>query len=262
MLNFFLHLSNFELVFILGLFIFFSTSLGSAVVYLFRNINKGLMDYMISLSSGIMMSAAFLSLLSPAIEKANNLYAHSSFIIFISFIFGSFFILLGNLFICKFFPLVKNDNSLRKSISLFISITMHNIPEGLVVGIAVGSYKIGASSLISVLILTLGIALQNFPEGSAISMPLLKENFSKNKAFLFGTLSGIVEPIAAVLGYFLILKIQFILPIIMIITSGAMFYVLVTDMIPEVNNSGSINLNGLMNILGFSCMMFIELLLG
>ena len=230
--------------FLAGLFTFFITSLGSAIVLFFKNINKSLLNTMLSLSAGIMISASFFSLLNPAIELCPSWY-----IISISFISGG--ILLS---ICdKLLSKITSDTS---NLMLFISITLHNIPEGLVLGVAYGSGNIAAA-----ISLTLGIGIQNFPEGAAISLPLRGNNSSRLKAFIFGSLSAIVEPIFAVIGALLVLKIQTILPIIMTLTAGAMIFVTVLELIPNALNDKRKDLMALSVMIGFIIMMILELVL-
>ena len=230
--------------FLAGLFTFFITSLGSAIVLFFKNINKSLLNTMLSLSAGIMISASFFSLLNPAIELCPSWY-----IISLSFISGG--ILLS---ICD--KLLSKITSNTSNLMLFISITLHNIPEGLVLGVAYGSGNIAAA-----ISLTLGIGIQNFPEGAAISLPLRGNNSSRLKAFIFGSLSAIVEPIFAVIGALLVLKIQTILPIIMTLTAGAMIFVTVLELIPNALNDKRKDLMALSVMIGFIIMMILELVL-
>lgn len=148
---------------------------------------------------------------------------------------------------------ITSDTS---NLMLFISITLHNIPEGLVLGVAYGSGNIAAA-----ISLTLGIGIQNFPEGAAISLPLRGNNSSRLKAFIFGSLSAIVEPIFAVIGALLVLKIQTILPIIMTLTAGAMIFVTVLELIPNALNDKRKDLMALSVMIGFIIMMILELVL-
>jgi len=139
---------------------------------------------------------------------------------------------------------------------------LHNIPEGLVLGVAFGSVSYKSMSLMSAILLTIGIAIQNFPEGSAISLPLARDGISTKKAFMFGVLSGIVEPIAAVIGAILVLKIKSLLPFIMSFTAGAMIYVIILELIPESLQNKKEGLMTLLNMIGFSIMMFLDIFLG
>ena len=230
--------------FLAGLFTFFITSLGSAIVLFFKNINKTLLNTMLALSSGIMISASFFSLLNAAIELCPSWY-----IISISFIAGGILLLICDKLLSK---ITSNTSNLM----LFISITLHNIPEGLVLGVAYGSGNIAAA-----ISLTLGIGIQNFPEGAAISLPLRGNNSSRLKAFFFGSLSAIVEPIFAVIGALLVLKIKTVLPIIMTLTAGAMIFVTVLELIPNALNDKRKDLMALSVMIGFIIMMILELIL-
>ena len=162
----------------------------------------------------------------------------------------------------------KNDsnisNKLKRCLMLVFSITLHNIPEGLVVGVAFGSlaYNLAGSSIASALTLALGIGLQNFPEGSAVSLPLRREGFSRKKAFFFGQLSGAVEPIAAVIGALLVLKVQVLLPFLLSFAAGAMIYVVVEELIPESQSNQKKDLMALFTLIGFSIMMILDVSLG
>lgn len=258
------YFSNFHPVmqaFIAGIFTFMITTLGSALVFLFKDLKKDVMDAMLALAAGIMLSATFFSLLNPAIENANNLFSNSWLVISIGFISGAVFLLLNNFFLNKFCS-KNNSISFKRCLMLFISITLHNIPEGLVIGVAFGACYYGQSSLMSALVLTLGIALQNFPEGSAISLPLRRDGVSRTNSFIFGALSAVVEPIAAIMGAILVLKIQLLLPFIMTFTAGAMIFVVIIELIPESQKNKKEGLMALLNVIGFSIMMILELVLG
>ena len=147
---------------------------------------------------------------------------------------------------------------------LISSITIHNIPEGMAVGIAFGSiyYGIEGATIISAIMLAIGIGLQNFPEGSAVSIPLLREGMSRKKAFIYGSLSAIVEPIFGVLGAILILKIRILLPFFLSFAAGAMIYVVVSELIPESQTNEKKDLMAIFTIIGFSVMMILDVALG
>ena len=213
---------------------------------------------MLSLSAGIMLAAAFFSLLNPAIELALMSYQNIFLTVFLGFMIGGCFIYLCNHFF-SFIP--YNNFSFKRCLLLFTSITLHNIPEGLAVGVAFGTMLYGGS-LISALTLTLGIAIQNFPEGSAISLPLRRDGVSRFKAFLLGSLSGLVEPVFALIGVFLVLKIQIILPFILSFAAGAMIFVTVLELIPESQQNKNKDLMAFILLCGFSIMMLLEILLG
>lgn len=244
-----------------GVFAFCFTTGGAAIVFFFRKVNKNVMDSMLSCSAGIMLSAAFFSLLNPAIELSQKIHQSFFLSIFLGFLVGGFFIFLCNRFI-EHSPIELTKHfSIRRCILLITSITLHNIPEGLAIGVAFGTIRYGGS-LISAAVLTLGIAIQNFPEGSAISLPLRRENVSRFRSFLFGVATGLVEPISAVIGAFLVLKIQTILPFVLSFAAGAMLFVTALELIPESQTNKNKDLMAFILLLGFSVMMFLEIYLG
>ena len=214
MLNSILKLNPVFLSLLGGLFSFFMTALGSSIVLLFRKCNKFINDSMLSISSGIMFSASFFSLLSPALKTYKLL---------------NLFILLNNKIIDKINS--YNFQNIKNSFLLFISITLHNIPEGLAIGVAYGNLLYGGT-ISAAISLTFGISIQNFPEGAAISLPLKRDNISSKKAFLFGAISGLVEPIFAVIGALLVLRVKQFMSFILCFAAGAMIFVTIFDLIP------------------------------
>jgi len=250
---------------IAGLITFSVTVLGSSLVFFFRKINKNVMDTMLSLSAGIMLAASFFSLLNPAIDISNSLKLNTWLIVFLGFMSGGILLYLGD----KLLDLLekkgkKSISNIRRSIMLFSSITLHNIPEGLVLGVAYGAitYGINSANIFSAITLTIGIAIQNFPEGSAISLPLRRDGIKRFKAFLVGSISALVEPIFAVLGALLVLKIRVFLPFVLSLTSGAMIFVITMELIPESQTNKRKDLMALFLMIGFSIMMVLELVLG
>lgn len=250
-MNYFFSFNPIIQVLIAGIICFIFTSAGAFLVLLCKNIKQSVLDGIYSISSGIMISAAFFSLLLPAINSSKSM-----FIVVFSFIIGGVVMYFSNKLLEKF-DKRYTDCNLKRCLLLFFSITLHNIPEGMVVGVA-----FGGSSIVAAISLTIGIALQNFPEGAAIAFPLNKAGLSKNKSFLFGALSGIVEPIAAIIGYLLVLQIKSILPVILAIASSVMLYVIVLEIIPECQRSEKKDLMALLTIIGFSFMMLLEFILG
>ena len=246
---------------IAGLFTFSITMIGSSIVFFFKNINKFMMNIMFSLSAGIMIASSFFSLLIPAIDLSKEL-EFSWLIVFIGFINGGIILFIGDKLLNYLEHCGKKSISkLKRSIMLFSSITLHNIPEGLVIGVAYGSC-IYSNNLMGALVLTIGIGLQNFPEGSAISLPLRSDGLSRFKAFLIGSLSALVEPIFAVIGALLVLKIKIILPFILSFTAGAMIFVSISELLPDILKDKRKDLMVLLVMIGFSIMMILELLLG
>ena len=264
MINFLSEINPIYQALLAGIFTFLITVLGSSLVFFFKNINKNIMDTMLAISAGIMLSASFFSLLNPAISISNELNLITWLILFSGFISGGILLLIGD----KLLSLIENKgkysiNKLKRSIMLFSSITLHNIPEGLVLGVAYGSiiYNLNNTSIASAIALTIGIGIQNFPEGSAISLPLRRDGISPFKSFVIGAIIAIVEPIFAVLGAILVLKIKLFLPFILAFTAGAMVFVITLELIPESQANKRKGLMALALMIGFSIMMILELVL-
>lgn len=245
--------------FIAGTFTFLVTVLGSSFIFFFKSIHKNLMDSMLSLSAGIMLAASFFSLLNPAIILSNELKILTWFIVFFGFMIGGLALYLGNFIASRLLVKSEEATRIKRCILLFGSITLHNIPEGLAIGVAFGS--LSNSNLYGAIALTLGIAIQNFPEGAAISFPLRRDGFSRFKSFLFGALSGVVEPFSAVIGALLVIKIRMILPFILSFAAGAMIFVTVFDLIPESQNNSLNDFMTMIFMIGFSIMMILEIVL-
>lgn len=264
MYNVFVNLSPIFQALLAGFFTFLITVLGSSLVFFFKSVNKNILDTMLSISAGIMLSASFFSLLNPAISISNDLNLITWLIIFIGFITGGILLCIGDKALDILDKKSKSSiNDLKRSIMLFSSITLHNIPEGLVLGVAYGSivYNFNSASLASAIALTVGIGIQNFPEGSAISLPMRRDGLSCFRAFAFGSISAIVEPIFAVLGALLVLKIKLFLPFILSFTAGAMVFVITMELIPESQTNKRKGLMALALMIGFSIMMILELVL-
>lgn len=264
MINFFMQLNHVTQACIATLFTWGVTALGAALVFLFKKVNKNVMDAMLGIASGVMIAASFWSLLSPAIEMAENLNMIPWLVVFFGFFCGGLLLFVGDIFFKKISK--KKDfsnNKVKRCLMLIFSITLHNIPEGLAVGVAFGSiaYGLEGATLISACLLALGIGIQNFPEGTAVSVPLRREGLSRKKAFWFGQLSGIVEPISGVIGALLVLKIRLLLPFLLSFAAGAMIYVVVEELIPESQTNKKKNLMALFTLVGFSVMMILDVAL-
>lgn len=254
------------------LFTYGVTALGAALVFLFKKVNKTVMDAMLGFAAGVMIAASFWSLLSPAIEMADSLNMIPWLIVFIGFFSGGLLLYIGDKVFNHFdknFSKKKNKEnnkvtSFKRCLMLIFSITMHNIPEGLAVGVAFGSavYGLNGATVSSACLLALGIGLQNFPEGTAVSVPLRREGMSRKKAFLYGQLSGIVEPISGVIGALLVLKVRYLLPFLLSFAAGAMIYVVVQELIPESQSNKKKDLMALFTLIGFSVMMILDVALG
>ena len=240
----------------------FVTLLGAAIVYFFKKVNKNILDCMLSISAGVMIAASFWSLLSPSIDMAESLNMNKVLIPSIGFLCGGLLILIMD----KVFSKKNTEISDKKKrcFMLVSSITLHNIPEGLAVGVAFGSvmYNIDGATIMSAIGLAIGIAIQNFPEGVAVSVPLRREGMSRNKAFFYGQLSGFVEPIAGVIGALLVLKIRVILPFFLAFAAGAMIYVVTEELIPECQSNKNKGLISMFTLIGFVIMMVLDVLLG
>lgn len=264
MINWYINLAYPVQALIATIFTWAITSLGAAVVFLFKKINKTTMDAMLGLSAGVMLAATFWSLLSPALEMAENLNLTSWIIVSVGVLLGGLLLFTGDKIFDKLTKKKTNSHSIKRSLMLIFSITLHNIPEGMAIGVAFGSiaYNLNGATLTSAVMLAIGIGIQNFPEGSAVSLPLRREGMSRTKSFIFGALSGIVEPISAIIGAILVLKVQILLPILLSFAGGAMIYVVVQELIPESQTNKKKDLMALFTILGFLIMMIFDVALG
>lgn len=264
MINWYMNLNYPIQALIASLFTWGITSLGAAVVFLFKKVNKNTMDAMLGLSAGVILAATFWSLLSPALEMAENLKLISWLIVSLGVLSGGLLLFCGDKIFDRITKKKTNSHSIKRSLMLIFSITLHNIPEGMAIGVAFGSvfYNLEGATLAAAVMLAIGIGIQNFPEGSAVSLPLRREGMSPPKAFFFGMLSGIVEPISAVVGAILVIKVQVLLPILLSFAGGAMIYVVVQELIPESQTNKKKDLMALFTILGFLLMMIFDVSLG
>ncbi len=248
------------------------TALGASMVFFFKEINKRVLNTMLGFAAGVMIAASFWSLLAPAIEMAEEAPIPAWLVAAIGFIGGAAFLYLADKIIPHMHLNSKDGESegittnLKRSILLVFSITLHNIPEGLAVGVAFGAIANGISdgSLMSALAIAIGIGLQNFPEGAAVSIPLRREGLSRRKSFLYGQASGLVEPIAGVLGAALVMFIKPVLPYALAFAAGAMIFVVVEELIPEAQSGSheSTHLATAGCIIGFTIMMILDVALG
>lgn len=258
------------LAFLATLFTYSITALGASLVFFFKNVKKNVMDAMLGFAAGVMISASFFSLLAPSLEMANNLGMKSSIITFVGFFSGGLLLFIGDKLFNYFDKKIisnkedKDRKSFKRCLMLIFSITLHNIPEGLAVGVAFGStaYGLEGASVMSAIVIAIGIGLQNFPEGTAVSVPLRREGMSRKKAFFFGQLSAIVEPIAGVIGALLVLKVRYLLPFLLSFAAGCMIYVVIEELIPESQTNKKKDLMALFSIIGFSIMMILDVSLG
>jgi len=255
------------------LFTWSVTALGAALVFFFKKINKSILNAMLGFAAGVMIAASFWSLLSPSIEMAEELGQIPWVTASIGFLAGGAFLLL----IDKLLPHLHMGldtsqaegikTSWQRSVLLVLAITLHNIPEGLAVGVAFGAvaYGLPSASLGGAIALAIGIGLQNFPEGAAVSIPLRREGFSRKKAFLYGQASGIVEPISGVIGALAVISMRPLLPYALSFAAGAMIYVVVEELIPEAQQGDGTSKTDIATIgcmIGFALMMILDVALG
>jgi ZIP family zinc transporter len=251
-------------------FTWFVTALGASAVFFVKTINRTLLDGMLGFAAGVMIAASFWSLLAPAIEMAEGGPLPAWLPATIGFLLGGVFLwaidrILPHLHLG--FPMEEAEGiktSWQRSVLLVLAITLHNIPEGLAVGVAFGAVGAGlpSATLAGAVALALGIGLQNFPEGMAVSIPLRRENMSRLKAFWYGQLSGMVEPVAGVLGAAAVLLIEPLLPYALSFAAGAMIYVVVEELIPESQIDKKTDVATVGAMMGFAVMMMMDVALG
>lgn len=255
---------------VIGLLIpFIGTTLGSAMVYLLKDkVNIKIEKVLLGFASGVMIAASVWSLLIPSIKMAEKQGTIAWMPASIGFILGIAFLLLLDRIIPH---LHINENKpegpktkISKTMMLVLAVTLHNIPEGMAVGVVFAGLLTGntAISVAGAFALSMGIALQNFPEGAIISMPLKSEGISKNKSFIYGVLSGIVEPIAGLITILLTSAISSVLPYFLSFAAGAMIYVVAEELIPDSQNGKHSDLGTIGLAIGFVIMMILDVALG
>ncbi|MFN2305322.1 MAG: ZIP family metal transporter [Anaerolineales bacterium] len=245
------------------------TALGAGMIFLTKDVSRNLLNGMLGFASGVMIAASYFSLLSPAIELSVGSKVPIWFPATSGFLLGGVFLYLVD----KLLPhLHLGDevdrregpkSSWHRSVLLITAITMHNIPEGLAVGVAFGAAAAGIENagVASAIALALGIGIQNFPEGLAVSAPLRREGWKAGKSFVYGQFSGMVEPIAALLGAAATLLMRPILPYALAFAAGAMIYVVADELIPESKNEGHSDIPTIGVMLGFAVMMLLDVAL-
>ena len=243
------------------------TALGSAMVFfLKKELNPKLQKALMGFASGVMIAAAFWSLLSPSIESYNDGDFRRWLVPAIGFVLGVGFMLLLDYLI----PHIHlhgseegvNRPKMPRTFKFFLAVTLHNVPEGLAVGVVVAGMMNGNINEQAMLVLAIGIAIQNLPEGMIVSLPLKEEGMSKWKAFGLGTLSGVVEPVASLIALGLTTLILVILPYTLAFAAGVMVYVVVEELIPEASQGSHSNLGTIGFTIGFIIMMILEIVLG
>ena len=257
--------------FIATLFTWAVTAAGAALVFTTSTINQKLMDSMLGFAAGVMIAASFWSLLAPALEMSADLGQVPWMVAVIGFMGGGMFMRLTDMLLTHLRKGVSIDDnggvktSGQRSTLLVLAITLHNIPEGLAIGVAFGAVAadLPSATIGGAVALAIGIGIQNFPEGTAVSMPLRREGMSKRKSFFIGQGSGAVEPIAAVLGAIFVLNMQSILPYALCFAAGAMIFVVVRELIPESQRKNeNVHLVTTATMTGFSVMMALDVALG
>lgn len=252
------------------LFTWFVTALGASMVFFFKTINKKILNSMLGFAAGVMIAASFWSLLKPAIEMSEEMGSVPWVPALIGFLSGGAFLFLIDKLLPHLHMGLSTDQaegiktSWQRSVLLVLAITLHNIPEGLAVGVAFGALANSpdVGTLAGAVALTIGIGLQNFPEGAAVSIPLRREGLTRLRAFNYGQLSGIVEPMAGVIGAYLVLTITPLLPFALSFAAGAMIFVVVEELIPESQTGNETDLSTIGAMIGFATMMVLDVALG
>ena len=274
LLNFFSQFHPITQALIATLFTWFVTAAGASVVFFAKRFHQGMMDGMLGLSAGVMIAASYWSLLAPAIEMSGGDWKPAV----VGFLAGGVFLYIVDKILPHLHPGLDISQaegihtSWQRSVLLVSAITLHNIPEGLAVGVAFGAaaqltgiagQEVAAQQMVlGAIALAIGIGIQNFPEGIAVSMPLRREGMGRFKAFMYGQASGAVEPIAGVLGAALVLVMTPILPYALAFAAGAMIFVVVEELIPESQQNGYSDFATLGAMAGFAIMMTLDVALG
>ncbi|MCK9294581.1 MAG: ZIP family metal transporter [Desulfobulbaceae bacterium] len=253
------------------LFTWLVTAAGAALVFVTKKVHARVMDSMLGFAAGVMIAASFWSLLAPGIEMAGQLGSTPWLTAAVGFLGGGVFMRLIDMFLPHLHPGLAMSQSegvktsWQRSTLLVLAITLHNIPEGMAVGVAFGAAGAGlpAATIGSAMALAVGIGLQNFPEGAAVSLPLRREGMGRWKSFLYGQSSGLVEPVAGVLGAYFVMQMQSILPYALCFAAGAMIFVVVEELIPESQqNEKHIDMVTMATMGGFTLMMILDVALG
>jgi ZIP family zinc transporter len=253
------------------LFTWSVTAAGAALVFTTRKVNQKVMDSMLGFAAGVMIAASFWSLLAPGLAMSERMGFNPWLTAAVGFLGGGIFMRIIDALLPHLHPgLAMNKSegiktSWQRSTLLVLAITLHNIPEGLAVGVAFGAVaaSMPSATMGGALALAIGIALQNFPEGTAVSMPLRREGMGRMKSFMLGQASGIVEPVAGVLGAFFVLTMESILPYALCFAAGAMIFVVVEELIPESQlNPNHVDLVTMATMAGFTVMMILDVALG
>lgn len=249
-----------------GIFTWSVTAAGAAAVFTTKKVSQKILDSMLGFAGGVMIAASFWSLLAPAIEMSQDHYIAPWIPAAVGFLLGTIFLRLIDKILPHLhigFPTEEAEGiktSWQRSTLLVTAITLHNIPEGLAIGVAFGAVAAGfpSATLPAAVALAIGIGIQNFPEGFAVSVPLRREGLSRFKSFWYGQLSAIVEPVAAVVGAAAVLLARPLLPYALAFAAGAMIFVVVEEVIPEFQRNNNTDLATTGSILGFLVMMILD----
>ncbi|MDR1705021.1 MAG: ZIP family metal transporter [Clostridiales bacterium] len=248
---------------IAALFTYLVTALGAGLVFFFKSMNQRVLDLMMGFAAGVMIAASYWSLLAPAIELVAELNGNAWLISATGFMLGGVFVIGSDITLSRAALIRSQGTALKRSILLTGAVTLHNIPEGLAIGVAFGSAAMGIAgvSVQSAVMLALGIGLQNFPEGVCVAMPLRRDGAPRLKSFLIGQASGIVEPIAGVIGVLFALSMRSALPLALSFSAGAMIAVVCSELIPEsFKDNKTVAAFGVLS--GFAVMMMLDVALG
>ena len=246
------------------------TAAGAGLVFFFKEVNRKVLDFMLGFAAGVMIAASYWSLLAPAIEMAEGSVVPAFIPAAIGFLMGGVFLRVVDKYMPHLhlgFPMEDAEGvktSLHRSILLILAITIHNIPEGLAVGVAFGALAadLPTATLGGAMALALGIGIQNFPEGTSVSVPLRREGFSRRRSFWYGQLSGVVEPMAGFLGAIAVIVVRPLLPYALAFAAGAMIFVVVEELVPESQIEGNADIATMGAMVGFTVMMILDVALG
>ncbi|UOR14142.1 ZIP family metal transporter [Halobacillus amylolyticus] len=271
MIDFFLDLNPIVQALIATCFTWGMTALGAALVFTTKTLNQKLLDGMLGFAGGVMIAASFWSLLSPALDMAEADGIPAWIPAAVGFLLGGIFLWGVDKILPHLHPTSSieeaegiHPNQKRRSTLLVLAITLHNIPEGLAVGVAFGAIAAGfpSASLAGAIALGIGIGIQNFPEGVAVSMPLRRDGMSRRKSFMYGQFSGMVEPISAIIGVMAVTLIEPLLPYALSFAAGAMIFVVAEEVIPGSQEEGNKDLASMTLMIGFTVMMILDVALG
>lgn len=246
------------------------TAIGASAVFFFRSIQQRVLDGMLGFAAGVMIAASFWSLLAPAIEMAQGMEIPAWLPAVVGFLLGGVFLRMIDMILPHLHMGLRENQAeglptgLRRSILLVLAITLHNLPEGMAVGVAFGAAAVGlpSATVAGAVALSLGIGIQNFPEGTAVSVPLRREGLTRLKSFWYGQLSAVVEPIAGVFGAAAVLLIRPILPYALAFAAGAMIFVVVEELVPESHMGRNPDIATAGVMIGFAVMMLLDVALG